>query len=232
VYIVHNISQENQKSDIFSYVGGKPMLPSGVNIPLYESTGNRMTFFFQFCFPEDHKWSDKIVSVFCVTDYASEETLLPKLPDPLKGASLTRNFFDNYYSFFRFFVFSKRNSKIVEDYLPIIEFHELKTSNGIDDTEILFGEIDKEPNWILEDESPGDFEGETSQPIFLFQTKVDYEFQKLPNAPRQRVIDYGSSVSAHTDSYAETYSLFVANELYFFGIQDGAENEIYLVPQS
>jgi hypothetical protein len=232
VYIVHRPAPEIQTEGVYSYIGGQPMLPFGFEIPKFDLTGTDLTFFFQFSLPEGHVWNGKIISVFCVTDFAREDILLPNLPEPLREAKLTQSFFEGYQTFFRVFIFDKSHLNLATGYKPVIEYHELRVLDLINDGDILFGEVGDRPNWILEDESPSDFEGKASHLHFLFQTKIDYEFAKCADAARQRVIDYGSSTPAHTESYVDTYSLFVANETYFFGIDGDVKDEIYLVPQS
>jgi hypothetical protein len=232
LYLVHGIDQEKQNTDVYSYIGGRPMLPRGFDIPIYEETGTCMTFFFQICMPKSHLWKDKIISVFCTTDYASDETLLPKLPEPLKGALLDQGFFEGYQTFFRFYAFSKTGLVLQAGYSPIIEYHQLRFSESLPEDSVLFGELDEQPNWLLEDETPRGFEGNADRLHFLFQTKIDYEYSKVADAPRQQIINYESSRPAHIDSYVDTYSLFVANELYFFGIDGHERQEVYLVPQS
>jgi len=232
VNIWHKTGSEMQNFSERSYIGGVPMLPNGESVPVFSKTGREMTFFFQIKFPDDHKWRGHIVSVFMVTDYADADTYLPDLPSPLRAASLNREFFSNYQTFFRIFIFEEGDASFCNSYTQVLAFHELHTSVPAQGASVAFARIHDRPEWILDDEAPDNYEGDVKAVTFLFQTRIDYDFKKVPGAPRQQVENTIAGGTGFVDKFSDNYNLFVANELYFFGINDGDDRHIYIVPQS
>ena len=51
-----------------SFIGGKPKLPPGTEIPKCTLCGRELTFFFQIAFPENYPWAGKSMAVFDCTD--------------------------------------------------------------------------------------------------------------------------------------------------------------------
>ncbi len=72
----HRAGTERQDGSERSFVGGRPMLPPGVAVP-----------------------------VFTVTDRAGDDMHIPDLPEPLERAALTSAFCERYQTFFRLIVF-------------------------------------------------------------------------------------------------------------------------------
>ena len=228
--IWHRASDDVQNGSEKSYVGGLPMLPRELELPIFEKTKKAMTFFFQIEMPEDHQWAGHIISVFSATDYVDDDSFIPKLPDPLAGANLTSEFFQDYEEFFRIFVFPSNVAAKRDEYQKKIAFRRLSFSDSMPIGMIRFGQISQTPEWILDDETPRSFNGEASAITFLFQSDVDYEFDKLNIAPSQKVMDYSGS-GGLIDSDSDKYVLFTSNELYFFGVAT-PERRVYVVPQS
>ncbi len=227
----HRLGAEHQDGSARSFVGGRPMLPPGVVIPVYAGTGTPMTFFFQVAMPAGHRWQGWIVSVFAVTDHAERGACIPDLPSPLAGAALTTAFFTRYQRFFRLLVFEGGGAEPVHAYAEKVAFHALHRSDEVPDDAVAFGRIGAAPWWLLGDEAPASFEGRSDAIAFLFQSVEDYEFATVPGAPRQRALAYNGIPGATEDSSTPEYDLFVANALYLFGIE-AAERLIYVVPQS
>ncbi|MCR4268986.1 hypothetical protein [Nitratireductor sp. ZSWI3] len=192
-----------------------------------------MTFFFQLKIPSFHKSYGKTISMFCATDYINDQMHIPKLPNPLKGASLTEDFFNDYQSFFKIYVFDDRvDLNLYHQYEDVLAFHELKFQEEVREGQRIFGEISEAPNWILDDETPKEYNGRADAIDFLFQVKEEYYFEKTHNAPRQKVIDYSRNDNGYMDSFSDEYTLFTSNELYFFLAGGGDGIFPYVVPQS
>lgn len=121
---------------------------------------------------------------------------------------------------------------VFQNYTPVIKYNILYISDELPDNEVLFGELNNDPIWILEDETPKCINSKFNCIDFLFQMKLNYEFLALTEAPRQKVVNYENNSAGFMDSFGEEYNLFVSNELYFFGIKDAGRNLIYVVPQS
>jgi hypothetical protein len=231
VHIWHASEKETQAGSERSFIGGCPMLPSGFPLPQNEKTQTEMTFFFQIAMPETHRWCGRTISVFASTDHVDDQSFLPKLPVPLAGATLDRAFFSGYQSYFRVFVFRNEDISVRTECVSPVAFHRLHLTHEVPPGSKLFGSMTPTPDWILDDESPNDFEGWRDLIAFLFQTKLDYEFATVPDAPRQKVIDYSNASSGLVDSAGADYSLFVSNETYYFGIE-ADQTYVYIVPQS
>lgn len=206
------------------------MLPPGSGLPQVRETGEPMTFFFQVLMPDTHAWRDLIVSVFAATTMANENAFIPKMPPDPRNTHLQREFFEDYQTFFRLLVFTRKEAQPAVGYRPVLQYHKLSFGDRPSDGK-RFGRIDKMPTWLLDDEAPRSFEAGTVD--FLFQTDLDYEFDALAGAPRQKVPDYSIPAGGVTDRLRPEYSLFVANEAYYFGLQEkDGQRLIYVVPQS
>ena len=229
--IWHENKDDVQGGNITSFVGGKPLLPSDFGVPKFARTGEDMTFFFQIETPIGSSWEGDIVSVFSTTTYADDDTFLPKLPDDLQNTELNTEFFDSYQTFFRVFVFKKSALVLSNDYREVVAFRKLNFSETVPSQGIAFGEANNTPNWIAEDEAPRKFNGSKSGISFLFQTKRDYEFGVVSGAPKQKEKNFEVEGGV-TDKIGDGYSLFVENELYFFGLSERDRRYIYIVPQS
>jgi hypothetical protein len=135
------------------------------------------------------------------------------------------------WTFFRVFVFKKSALVLSNDYREVVAFRKLNFSETVPSRGILFGEANNTPNWIAEDEAPRKFNGSKSGISFLFQTKRDYEFGVVSGAPKQKEKNFEVEGGV-TDKIGDGYSLFVENELYFFGLSERDRRYIYIVPQS
>ena len=229
--IIHSNEIAPQETGHFSYIGGKPMLPENLKGPIFAKDDVPMTFFFQICFPKEHVWFDKIVSVFSTTTYCDAETYIPKLPPSLANHILEDAFFENYETFFRFFVFDKSEVCLNEYYQEKLVYRKLRFTEKGDSNDIVFGQINSSPIWLLENEGPKSYEGSEDKINFLFQTNCDYQYLKIAGAPNQTVEDYTTD-NGMVESETDEYQLFASNELYFFGIERSLSPQIYVVPQS
>ncbi len=228
----HGVDDEAQRGDELSHVGGRPLLPVGTPIPTCSATGTEMTFFFQLHLARSAQFESRVVSFFAVTDHVDDGAYLPKLPGSLPGAVLDSSFFAKVPSFYRIFCFDPTRAARVSAYRETVKYRRLRFDEPHGEGGVMFGHVGGAPDWILDDEAPYSFNGLASSVEFLFQTELDYEFETVPGAPRQQEQDYSVGGGGSCDSLLDTYDLFVANALYVFGLRDGAEERIYVVPQS
>lgn len=221
MYISYSSSQELSSS----YIGGKPMLPDGVQIPKHPKTKSQMTFFFQILMPDTHEWAGQLISIFCVTDDYDPENIIPEMIEYNRSnydvRSDCQQFNQNY---FKVIVSDFKSCKVKDEYKEIIEYKPLIFRSEADNA---FSFIGGTPNWIIEDESPTTLDGKKID--FLFQTSTDLYFSKLSCAPKQKIEDFEKS-SGIRDSYIDDYSLFAGNAIYFFG--EKTTKRVYMVLQS
>lgn len=94
---------------------------------------------------------------------------------------------------------------------------------------VNFGKMNHLPSWKFDDETPPN--GPEGTPKFLFQISEGFMFDTVPNAPRQKVVDY---LSTDMTSLREEqkYQLFAGNEVYFFAYADGDQHIPFVVVQS
>lgn len=80
---------------------------------------------------------------------------------------------------------------------------------------ILFGQRNDVPDWILDDETPGTYGGSEGFE-FLLQTRENYRFSPVPDAPRQMLPNYTGTGGPLAASLVDKYDLWAANAAYFF----------------
>ncbi len=222
--IIYSSSPKNP----FSYVGGKPMLPKDVSIPVHPKLNTPLTFYFQIAFPEFHAWYGKLLSVFYVTDdYISGEMTPEMITYNEKNYDVSSKFIESSQKLFKVMVSNVNEVVLYEDYLPVVELNYLdfEVGNQVFD---YFGMIDSKPLWLLEDESPATLDSELDF-SFLFQTNLDIDFKRTSLSPRQKIEDY-ENIGKIRDSFSNHYSLFGGNSIFFFGVKE--KNIVYLVIQS
>lgn len=231
IFLTHKNKVEKQNKN-YSYVGGKPMLPSNISIPITKETNAPMTFFFQITFPKQHPWEGFTLSIFSTTDFvdSDEEFLIPTmLEDELYQVIIPKNFLINYQKYFKVFIFKTDDASIVEDYKEIIQFNSIEFKEIKSKEDVLFGSIKNDPVWVLDDESPKSYNN-TVPMQFLFQTKLDYTFKrKSKDTLRQTILDPITEKLGY--SWEENYELFLANETYYFGTK-GKEKMVYIITQT
>lgn len=222
---MHITYSPNSQNSV-SYIGGKPMLPNELAIPVHPETGRTMTFFFQIRMPENHAWNDKLISVFCVTDdYVSDKMLPVMVTYNEFGYDVDSSFIKSDQKYFRIVVSDFNSCSIREDYNEILAYQPLILSESEQNS---FGYIGDNPLWLLEDETPLTLDSK-NQFDFLFQINLDINFPKLDTSPRQIIENFEAS-SGTRESYIDDYSLFTGNSVFFFG--EKQSQLIYMVLQS
>lgn len=210
----------------FSYIGGKPMLPADVSMPVHPESGSQMTFFFQVLFPEWHKWAGKLISIFCVTDDFVLDRILPEMVTYNEsGYNVDSDCIQFKQDFFKIIVSDVKQCTEKKEYKEVLRYQALEISK--DETN-SFGFIGTKPIWLLDDESPFTLDGKGFFE-FLFQINIDLYFPKIESAPKQKTESF-EETSGIRDCYIDDYSLFAGNAVYFFGEKNS--ELVYMVSQS
>ena len=224
--ITGNVGIQSGKEN--SYFGGTPKLPQDTVLPLCRLCNVGQTFFFQIMFPERHEWFGHSIAVFSCTSCADENRLIPRMPNGrLLGAILSQKFFDKYETNFKFIVFKTCEAVLRTKYGEKIKFKNIKLHESTCD-HASNSRVGGKPEWYLSDESPGKYESSTEM-IFLFQLAQDTQFEILKTAPRQTEVSFFDEPEVSPNNY---YELFIANELYFFGVNDKLNPYVYVVTQT
>ena len=215
-----------QDNSTLSFIGGKPRLPASMEIPVCTMCGATQTFFFQVTFPEPHFWGGLTMAVFACTCCAHEDFLIPEmLQGTLHGAVIPEKFLETYQRNFRVLVFESRDGIVRDDYVEKVRFKVWKVVR-VPDPQTEGNKIGGQPNWYLEDESPASYGG---VPLgFLMQMQEEFRFEKLPSAPPQVKLDFAGKPKLVTHPY---YSLFLQNNVYFFGTCDRNNPHVYILTQ-
>lgn len=214
-----------QAGDEDSFVGGRPKLPSGTDVPQCTLCGNRQTFFLQLAFPSDHAWAENSVAIFACTSCATSDHFIPEMvKGPLRGAQVSADFLSRYQRNFRFLVFETRSACVLADYEERVRFRPL----GLLPTAASsIGRVGGNPDWVLGDETPGGL-ASAGAVVFLMQLNPELEFETVDGAPRQAdlALDGTPAPSRHP-----FYQLFIGNKTYLFGPKDPKPNTVYAITQ-
>ena len=209
-----------------SFIGGMPKLPEELQIPVCGLCGAQQTFFFQVAFPLGHCWQGLSLAVFACTMCVEADFLIPRmLQGPLHNADIPQGFLDSYQVNFRLLVFDTSVARIRSEYAEKVAFkrwllvptRKPRSQNN---------KIGCEPNWLLEDESPGTYASRVPM-FFLMQLVQDFRFDTVPGASPQAQLYPVPGVP--TRPY---YKLFNGNALYFFGTQERDKPLVYLITQT
>lgn len=222
-----NHGEAVQDNNQLSFIGGRPRLPININIPSCSLCTQQQSFMLQVAFPNKHEWSGFSLAIFTCTSCVNEERLTPEmLQVPLRNANIPKYFLDDYQKNFKFLVFNTSKGVIRNDYSDRVIYKpiDLQLSN---DPSISTNKIGGIPNWILEDESPSQYDN-SSEMYFLMQIEQDYEFEISDNAPRQIELDLSGSPMPSEDSF---YQLFNSNFIYLFGVKNHATPLVYAITQ-
>lgn len=213
------------KTTSASYIGGQPILPSNIDLPLCPN-GKPMTFFFTLQFPRNHRWHGYRISFFSATDDFDENHTIPEmLHSGTKGAVIPDSFLRHYQKYFKVFLFEDGDSLILENYEQRIikenlEFSDIAGTN-------VFGWAGEKPQWILDDEAPLSYEGLSLD--FLFQIKGEQVFKITDLSPPQIEMDIFGGAK---DRVKRDYTFFNQNETFFFGCKSkSADNRVFIVTQ-
>ena len=218
--------QEIEQSEVHtSFVGGQPALPVAEPVPVCGLCGAEQVFFFQVAFTAG-PWEGRSLAIFECVACASEEHLIPEmLTGRLRGIDIPEDFLDRYQRNFRFLVFSTAGAQIRRDYQPKVKFSRFHLV-PVEDPASPGSKIGGEPNWLLEDETPGTYAGRHSA-VFLLQLEQGLEFDTVEGAPRQ--VELGLDGKPRP-ARRSTYRLFLGNALYMFGF-DAERPLVYAITQ-
>lgn len=206
------------------FIGGKPKLPNGTDIPDCSLCGRDQTFYFQIAFPEEHVWSGLTLAQFSCTSCADKDLLIPQmLNGPLPGVNVPDGFLIDYMKNFSCLVFETALGVTRHSYEEKIRFRALCSSANI--SADVFGLL-SDPTWVLEDESPGVY-GENDALEFVFQLAPHLEFSINDNADAQ--IEIGLSGDEERSPFRH-YELFIGNTCYYFGTTT-EQRHVYIITQ-
>ncbi|GIN58212.1 hypothetical protein [Lederbergia ruris] len=220
-------SEQIQKENDLSFIGGQPRIPEDLDIPHCQLCGAEQTFFFQIAFPEGHSWQGFSMAVFQCTSCADEEEQIPEmLQVPLKGADIPKDFLKNYQRHFKLEVFRTKDAiKPREDYEEKILFRRWLLEPTTKNDEM--NKVGGQPTWLLEDEAPATYNGEAPM-TFLMQLSEGFQFDLVKDAPAQIRIGLRGNPEPSPNRY---YELFLANQLYFFGTMEMTDPLVYVLTQ-
>lgn len=113
-----------------------------------------------------------------------------------------------------------------EDYEEKIAFKRISFVET-SETDITKPTLGGEAIWLLEDETPANYEGE--EMFFLLQLPESFKFDILPDAKGQ--IKYSFFEDRLVESEKPYYELFLGNIIYLFGTLDKNKASVYIVTQ-
>jgi hypothetical protein len=213
------------QSDHTSFIGGKPRLPIGMEIPVCQLCRSPQTFFFQVAMPEGTLWPGSSLGVYQCTRCADGGHLIPEmLTTALPGADIPQGFLKEYQRNFSLLVFPTDQCEIATHYEESIVFSEIQLAEG--DTLGSLGKLSGDPKWLLENESPATYGGSTGM-AFLLQIAPSFEFNLTTDAEPQIELNLMGELEPSPLDY---YQLFIGNTLYLFGTRTG-EQVVYAITQ-
>jgi hypothetical protein len=216
-----------QSAADLSFVGGRPRLPPSAQVPVCSFCGAQQAFFFQVAFPSDTVWAGRSLSVFACVSCAVPGTLIPEMLDgPLLGVDIPAGFLDTYQKNFKFLVFPTSEALVNEEYIQRVKFVRLRLDPS-DNPLTLGHKIGGIPTWVLGDETPGGYAG-NSEALFLLQLEQGLEFETVEGTPHQIELGLDRKPKA---SRRDTFRLFLGNALYLFGIEDERRPLVYAITQ-
>jgi hypothetical protein len=223
--LLEDETRQSQDETDLSFIGGTPRLPGSLEIPLCTLCGASQTFFFQVTFPEGHVWGGLTMAVFACTSCANEDYFIPEmLQAPLHGVVIPEHFLETYQRNFRVLVFEGRDGVLRRDYGEKVKFRAWKLVPAPADAEGT--KLGGRPTWYLDDETPASY-GKVPM-VFLLQIPEEFRFEKVAGAPPQMKLDLAGRVKP---SPLPFYSLFLRNNLYFFGTQTRTDPHVYILTQ-
>lgn len=200
-----------------------PKLPLALELPKCKLCGSDLTFFFQITFPSSSEWGDIMMSLFaCTLCVHADHLIPPMLLNMMPHPSIPKNFLDDYQVNFRVFIFHKNSSIVRREYIERVAFKRWDISQL--DPKTRGDKIGGSPNWLLENETPKDYDGQET--IFLLQVLEDRKFEFVPQAPPQQILYSIPGTKPQT-----FYRLFNGNRLFFFGTIDIVNPKVYIITQ-
>ena len=214
-----------QTEEYDSFIGGKPKLPPDIEIPKCDLCGKELFFMFQVAFPEGHEWEGKSMAVFYCIETWHDSYCIPQLSDDMKNIS--QQFLEEYERNFRILVFDTSCGKIVDTYKEKVSFQPLKPVLE-DKTKAQWDfVIGGRPIWIMGMSEKPDTIADVKKPKLLLQVREDFQFNTLPDSPRQ-----ANPFSPDKLSRFPWYELFASDRIYFWGVQKEGKQLVYTSVQS
>lgn len=218
--------QHPQTSNDTLFIGGTPRIPADESIPECELCGAELVFFFQAAFPEKHTWNGWTMALFaCISCEHEGYAIPPMLDGPLKDINIPKDFLKTYQRNFRILIFPTSHGSPKSGYSEKVKFKRWVLQPA--ESHVEGSKIGGEPTWLLDDESPATYDNHVDM-TFLMQISIDFEFEKLPEAPPQFEIGLDGAPDPSNLSY---YELFLQNQLYFFGATGSEESGVYILTQ-
>lgn len=212
------------------FIGGKPLLPPGLSIPICKVCNSKQIFFFHLNLSQIETFEGKAISVFSCTTCCTPENLIPSLPlGPLKGAAISSLYLTSYQVNFSALIFNVDEGIEMEAYSESILYKEIKMDavGNLTVGNKSFGKIGGSPVWLLGDEIPGLCDGKYKFE-FLFQLHAKYRFETSNLAPRQLKLGLSGEPEHREHPY---YDIFIGNVFYAFGVHVKDSGLVYFIPQ-
>lgn len=210
-----------------SFIGGKPMLPPGLDVPTCGLCGAVQTFYFQVALPVEHALGGLTLCVFACTSCADQDHLIPEmLSGPLRNADIPLGFLDDYQTNFRALLFATSTGETQSGYREVIKYAPIELV-PITEEGYRGSKVGGAPDWLLDDETPRSY-AETQELVFIMQLKEGTTFQVADLAPGQMELDLRGRPSIRSD---RIYTLFNSNEIFVFGVNDRNHPGVYILTQ-
>lgn len=205
-------SDGNASVSGLGFIGGSPFLPKDFILPRSQLTGAEMAFMFQIFFPPTHALAGKTLALFFAIDDVTEDLIIPPLScGELSRIIVTESELTAQQALHGALLFDVAEVDRAAHVRSPVEHMILVAATGAAD-ETVFGALADYPNWILEDETPGNLDG-VYRPIFCLQTVEYLELPRKVGAPGQIEIDIFGGKSASDERY---YDMFAGNATYYF----------------
>lgn len=222
-----------QTKDHTSFLGGKPKLPEGMEIPRCDICNKEQVFLFQVSFPAGHVWAGKSMAVFkCLSMglHTSERADLPDIEQIGYDDIPKGNLEEKFHKAFRMPIFNTECGFLKEDYEEKVIFRaiEWKVSRAkAKKVPIVLG---GEEIYIMgKKEKPNTYDGTPMH--LILQVAENFNFDILNEAPGEleeifRAIPKGTlkpgeSVMKIGPREEKIYSLFYDfNRVYIWGADD------------
>lgn len=235
------ILEKGIQDSSLSFIGGKPHIPSSIELPVCQICGTPLTFFFQVAFPEGHMWHGKSLALFyCSSAYekhSDKDQFPPSVsPDARTNFKIPAGKLNpkTYQTLFRAFVFNTSDGVLRNDYHERVAYQKIvwKVSGRLNKkAPIILGE---EPIWVGVKKYGKEFPSYYGdQPMKLLLQVADYfNFDRLADAPPEMEENFFGE-DAFVPRTEPNYTLFYEfNRIYLWGTEDPESPAIYLSVQN